>query len=339
MYTFEGAFFLFGAKKNHVEKKKYYKKIRKKVLRLKKKMQDLGYYQNQSFYPSPMMDAGDRTLTQPFVTSNTNMTPNSQIPQIPNSQLQQIDAIPLQTTLPTPTPTLNEQTSAVSSSSTKLSSGIIAFIVIVSILLVGLIVGVVILFLTKRNKNDNPPDTGAQGPKGAQGLIGAPGTAGPTGSPGARGSQGFQGPVATTNVLGIPFVFQCSTQNVTGANMVFNSFPGSTSASYTGSYQRVGNVVTVTCSNINCVITSSLPTPTYAFRVEMPISVFAVLSFAGVGNANRASGTTSFVQLEELIGTSSTTLTLRYGTPAEPIGGFRPLYETSFTIVYQTLVP
>ncbi len=76
------------------------------------------------------------------------------------------------------------------------------FIILASILIIGLIVAVIILFLTKGAKNST------SGPRGFQGFIGAPG---PSGGPqGPRGSQGSQGPQAkdgtngTNGVQGIP---------------------------------------------------------------------------------------------------------------------------------------
>jgi hypothetical protein len=187
-----------------------------------------------------------------------------------------------------------------------MTPGVLAFIVIASIVLLALVILVIVLFFTKAKKHE---------PRGPQGFTGAFGS-GPQGSQGAagpNGSRGTQGPAGTSGTGPIGPAGPQGPQgtpppNASGsyiapfstvlANDGANFSSGST-ASYTGITQIVGQTCTIAFANVDCLMQNENNSNFFLrFILPFPItSQASIIAFTGTVYTNGAPGANTFPML------------------------------------------
>lgn len=246
--------------------------------------------------------------------------------------------------------------------------GMIAFIVIVSILIAGLIAAVIVLFLIKPNKTDNGAQ-GTQGRKGPQGFQGkgSQGLVGPIGPQNARGPQGFfgsqglmgpqgstqgatgpQGTPGTNGPQGVPGTSGSSNAIANRRVFTFTAVPeedavyfagGSLTAAFNGAYTKIDNLVTMAFENVECVIVNPA-NPNFFFRITLPFLLNNTAAYSGFVFTNNSPGTDAVpIILQDITVLSGyETIRLRFlktnGTPIWSGVGSNPLVRCFFTVTY-----
>lgn len=242
---------------------------------------------------------------------------------------------------------------------------LLAFVIIMSILVIILIAGMIVLFLVKQNKNSsntNGPQ-GIKGPQGFQGKndsIGAQGSQGPQGVQGLRGFQGQPNDSTTTtySIVGFQDHILNATDQITTS---FSATNGAlTTVQFEVGWQKISRVnqtsslATISCSTVQ-VWPKGLLQKELSFNVTLrddfklnEIDQRVILGFSGYGSfANAASGGTNFINLVsvQIVPLSQTLLRLTFrlapatgNTTTSPPPPFSPLYTIQYSITY-TAVP
>jgi hypothetical protein len=316
------------------------------------------------FATQPFMQQQQPQFTQPV--QQPQFTQPVQQPQF-TQPVQQPALQPVVQPVPVvETPAIVAPVTAVAVTSARLP---VWFIVVFSIVVIGLIVAIVILFLQNKKKSSE-----VVGPKGAQGFRGEIGITGNRGTQGIQGSglRGFQGLSATgaqgsvnSNIQDLTFTPPTNTTSKPGAS--------SSSAPFQCSVTKLNQTVTISgVVNAQLLYAANGTLPFFSFHVTLPAGYLLgtaatplastlkdVVSF--VGNAVFFSGAgLNFAAMPLLlseirgIGQSSNTetsdpdilidndvLDIVYHSPANEVVypdnvGNNAIMRCSFTIVYRS---